>query len=71
MEFIALWTVPFGGNCGEKIKQIASASLAGEISCLCAAMDALRAFIIRQVQPVLGTAKGDELLAPVLAYFGG
>ncbi|CAI5959281.1 unnamed protein product, partial [Closterium sp. NIES-65] len=71
VEFLALWTMPFGGSCADRVKRIDAASLPGELNCWSAAMDALRAFIVSYVVPNLATPSVAETINPIMGYLSG
>lgn len=69
-DIIALWTVPFGGNCEVRLKK-AEGNLRAEICGWTAAVEALTAFVTSYVVPNLSTKKEGILLQPVLGYLNG
>ncbi|GJP80955.1 hypothetical protein CLOP_g11146 [Closterium sp. NIES-67] len=71
VEFLALWTMPFGGSCADRVKRIDAASLPGELNCWSAAMDALRAFIVSYVVPNLATPSVADTINPIMGYLSG
>ncbi|GBG62555.1 hypothetical protein CBR_g31193 [Chara braunii] len=69
-DLLALWAVPFGGNCMERLKRT-STDLQSELTCWSMAMEALTAFIKSHVVPSLSPDLESVLLNPVLGYLSG
>jgi hypothetical protein len=70
LEIIALWTIEFGNNYQEQLKQ-AENNLAAHLSGWTAAMEALTAFVKSYVVPNLMQSDGAILLQPILGYLTG
>jgi hypothetical protein len=65
-----LWTIEFGNNYQEQLKQ-AENNLAAHLSGWTAAMEALTAFVKSYVVPNLMQSDGAILLQPILGYLTG